>query len=62
MFRLLGGLFMEYQAALNAAIGGGLIGFGAAQMHLYNGKIAGISGITKGLLPIHESTLALTGR
>ena len=49
---------MEYQPALNAAVGGGLIGFGAALMLLYNGKIAGISGITKGLLSVRRGDWA----
>lgn len=40
------------QAILNAILGGALIGSGALAMLLWNGKIAGISGITKGLLRV----------
>lgn len=40
------------QAILNAILGGALIGSGALPKLLWNGKIDGISGITKGLLHI----------
>jgi uncharacterized membrane protein YedE/YeeE len=43
---------MPDQAIVNALLGGVLIGTGALAMLLWNGKIAGISGITKGLLRI----------
>lgn len=42
----------------NALIGGCLIGIGAAIMLLWNGKIAGISGITKGLLHYRQGDWA----
>jgi uncharacterized membrane protein YedE/YeeE len=41
---------MTYVTLIDALIGGVLIGLGAAIMFLWNGRIAGISGITKGLL------------
>ena len=41
---------MTYQSVLDAICGGALIGLGAAIMLLWNGKIAGVGGITRGLL------------
>ena len=49
---------MQSQAAVNAFIGGALIGAGALVMLLCNGKIAGVSGITKGLFHIRQNDWA----
>lgn len=43
-------MVIENFTPLPALIGGGLIGSAAALLMLFNGKIAGISGITKGIL------------
>lgn len=43
-------MVIENFTPIPALIGGGLIGSAAALLMLFNGKIAGISGITKGIL------------
>jgi uncharacterized membrane protein YedE/YeeE len=45
---------MEFSAA-NALLGGVLIGSAAAIMLLFNGRIAGISGILGGIIPPHKT-------
>lgn len=41
---------MEVQTWISAAIGGGIIGLASALLLAFNGRIAGISGITGGLI------------
>lgn len=41
---------MEVQTWITAAIGGGIIGLASALLLAFNGRIAGISGITGGLI------------
>lgn len=41
---------MEVQTWITAAIGGGVIGLASALLLAFNGRIAGISGITGGLI------------
>ncbi|PIQ23410.1 hypothetical protein COW36_15760 [bacterium (Candidatus Blackallbacteria) CG17_big_fil_post_rev_8_21_14_2_50_48_46] len=43
-------MVIENFTPVSALIGGGLVGSAAALLMLFNGKIAGISGITKGIL------------
>ena len=42
-----------------SAIGGGLIGLAAVLLMLFSGRIAGISGIVRRLLPPHHATKAI---
>ncbi|GGW88744.1 YeeE/YedE family protein [Alteromonas halophila] len=41
---------MQYDTIVQALIGGALIGLGAISLMLFNGRIAGISGITAGAM------------
>ncbi len=43
-------IVIDVQSWIRAAIGGGLIGLAAALMVIFNGRIAGVSGVLGGLL------------
>jgi len=49
---------VTYQSFMNALIGGALVGLAAAMMLLFNGRIAGISGISGGLLNYRKNEWA----